>query len=261
MSRFPFRTAICDAFWWVSHSISSCFGLIADLLQRDLLLPRQLCNFGTSPMQRVFFFFFPFFTERGTNASPQWAFESIQCQETLAIRWIKMRQRNVSCWSGQPAWRTSFWGGSGPSVEDNWIPQMFCQSPLWRTVSVLVCWNAAVETRDAKRLIKKTNKNNKKNQQSRGCCWLAASHPGGGGGTEDAAEKRWLSWTTPPTSSANPKHTEEQLQRQTDETKREPSFLFLLPSGSFLPVIGASVQNLAWIDSWKMGTGRFHFQS
>lgn len=80
----------------------------------------------------------------------------------------------------------------------------------------VVCWTTAVETEDAQRLVKK----------SRGCCWLTASHPGGGGGTEDAAEKCWLSWTTPPTSSMNPKHTEEQLQRQTDSKMRTRS-LFL----------------------------------
>lgn len=153
MSRFPFRTAICDAFWWVSHSIYSCFGLIADLLQRDLLLPRQLCNFWTSPMQRVFFFFFSSQKEEQmlhpsgplnkSNARRHWRYAELRCGK-----------RNASCWSGQPAWKTSLsrlWGGSGPSVEDNWIPQMFYQSSLWRTVSVLVCWNAAVETRDAKR--------------------------------------------------------------------------------------------------------------
>lgn len=82
---------------------------------------------------------------------------------------LRCGKRNVSCWRGRPARKTSLsrlWGGSGPSVEDNWIPQMFCQSSLWRPVSVVVCWNAAVETRDAKRLIKKTKQKTKKTNKA-----------------------------------------------------------------------------------------------
>lgn len=86
-----------------------------------------------------------------------------------------------------------------------------------RTIfAAVLCWNAAVEMQDAKRLIKK----------SRGCCWHTASHPGGGGRTEDAAENADYHGQHLPPPPRIPKHTGEQLQRQTDSNIRSRS-LFL----------------------------------